>query len=267
MVISTPPTPAPPHPDSLPEGEGVTAPVSELQYAPRPPLRKRRVVRRVLLGIGLVVVVAAGIKWFPQVNEHVLLQVWQRRCLNHHPPADQVVYTEDPQRSAALLADGQYQSMPTSTPAAFLVPKYWADLYATVSPPGLKSHGTVFLGRMHSANGVERLVAIDMVIENPARDDVLLVTRVVEPASLLGRPRVVQTTGSRFVSYHLRDKPVAPAQVDAQDPTHLLLFDGRIHGWFQPDGNSINIRPADPRSANALRLRDVATRPTTAPAH
>jgi hypothetical protein len=215
----------------------------------------------------LVVVVAAGIKWFPQVNEHVLLQVWQRRCLNHHPPADQVVYTEDPQRSAALLADGQYQSMPTSTPAAFLVPKYWADLYATVSPPGLKSHGTVFLGRMHSANGVERLVAIDMVIENPARDDVLLVTRVVEPASLLGRPRVVQTTGSRFVSYHLRDKPVAPAQVDAQDPTHLLLFDGRIHGWFQPDGNSINIRPADPRSANALRLRDVATRPTTAPAH
>jgi hypothetical protein len=223
------------------------------------------VVRRVLLGIGFVIVLAAGIKWFPQVNEHVLLQVWQRRCLNHHPPADQVVYTEDAQRAAALLADRRYQSMPTSTPAAFLVPAYWADLYATVSPPGLKSHGTVFLGRMRSANGVERLVAIDMVIENPARDDVLLVTRVVEPASLLGRPRVITTVGSRFVNYHLREKPVTPAQVDPQDPTHLLLFDGRIHGWFQRDGDMVNIRPADPRAGTALRLRDVATRPTTTP--
>jgi hypothetical protein len=219
-----------------------------------------------MLGLGLVVVAAAAIKWFPQVHEHVLLQVWQRRCLNHHPPADQVVYAEDPQRAAALLNDRRYQSMPGSAPAAFLVPNYWADLYATVSPPGLKSHGTVFLGRMRSSDGVERLVAIDMVIESPARDDVLLVTRVVEPASLLGRPRVVQTMGSRFVSYHLRDKPVTPAQVDPQDPTHLLFFGGRIHGWFQPDGNSVNIRPADPRSDKALRLRDLATRPTTAPA-
>jgi hypothetical protein len=199
------------------------------------------------------------------VNEHVLLQVWQRRCLNHHPPADQVVYTEDPQRAAGLLVDRRYPSMPTSTPAAFLVPAYWADLDATVSPPGLKSHGTVFLGRMRSATGVERLVAIDMVIENPARDDVLLVTRIVEPASLFDRPRVVQTTGSRFVSYHLRDQPVTPARVDPQDPTHLLLFDGRIQGWFQPDGNSVRIRPADPRAGNALRLRDFATRPTTTP--
>jgi hypothetical protein len=213
----------------------------------------------------LLVVLAAGIKWFPQVNEHVLLQVWQRRCLNHHPPADQVVYTEDPQRAAALLGDPRYQSMPASTPAAFLVPTYWSDLYATVSPPGLKSHGTVFLGRMRSATGIERLVAVDMVIENPSRDDVLLVTRVVEPASLLGRPRVIQTMGSRFVSYHLRDKPVTPAQVDPQDPTHLLLFDGRIQGWFQSDGNSVKVRPADLHAGHSLRLRDLATRPTSAP--
>ena len=268
MTIGTRPTPVTPHRNSLPKGEGANAPPtqgSELQYAPRPPLRKRRMFRRVLAGIGLLFVAAAGIKWFPQVNEHIKLQVWQRRCLNHQPPADQVVYSEDPQISASLLADPRYQSMPTSTPSAFLVPKYWADLYATVSPPGLRSNGTVFLGRMRTPDGKERLVAIDMTIDNPGRDDVLLTTRVIEPASLLGRPRVLQTMGSRFVSYHLCDTSVRPAQVDPQDRSHLLMFAGRIHGWFQPDGNSVNIRPADPRSDHALRIRDLATRPTTAP--
>jgi hypothetical protein len=239
---------------------------SELQYAPRPPLRRSRTFRRVLLGIGLVIVVVAGVYWFPQVNEHVLLQVWQRRCLNHHPPADEVVYDGDPQRAAALLTQPRYQSMPGSTPAAFLVPPYWADLYATISPPGLKSDGTVFLGRMHSVVGVERLVAVDMTVGSAGRDEVLLTTRVVEPASLLGRPRVVSTMGSRLLSFHLLDQPVTPGQIDPQDPAHLLLFGGRVHGWLQPDGNSLNVRPADPRADKAIRLRDLATRPTTRPA-
>jgi hypothetical protein len=253
--------------------ESDTGPISapapatpELQYAPRPPLRRSRAFRRVLLGAGVVIVVVAGIHWFPQVHEHLLLQVWQRRSLNYHPPADEVVHDRDPQRAAALLADRRYQSTAGSAPAAFLVPKYWADLYATVSPPGLKSDGTVFLGRMQSVIGVERLVAVDMTVGNPASDDVLLTTRVIEPASLLGRPRVVSTMGSRFLSYHLLDKPVTPAQIDPQDPTHLLLFGGRIHGWLQPDGNGLNVRPADPRADRALRLRDLATRPTTSPA-
>jgi hypothetical protein len=104
------------------------------------------------------------------------------------------------------------------------------------------------------------------MVYTPARDHVLLVPRVVAPATPLGRPRVVTTIGSRFVNYHLREKPVMPAQVDPQDPAHLLLFDGRIHGWFQRDGNVVNIRPGDSRASNTLRLGGPATRPTTAPA-
>jgi len=42
MTIGADPTPAPP------------APASELAYAPRPPMRKRRAFRRVLIGIGLL---------------------------------------------------------------------------------------------------------------------------------------------------------------------------------------------------------------------
>ena len=247
---------ASPHPRPLPEREGGRAaafPTPELQYAPRPPLRGRRVVRRVILAVCLLVAVLAAVRWFPRVREHVLMLLWQRRCLHHQPLADRSVYTNDPTRSDALLRDGGYHVMDGATRSTFLVPGYWSDLYTLLSPPGLKSHGTVFLGRMTTPLGKERLVAVDLVVEDPTTDNVLLMARVIEPGTGVRRPRLLSTVGGRFLSYGLLDRPVTPGKVDPADPSRLLLFDGWIDGRLTE--NSLSLRPREPgRSTSSLPL-------------
>ena len=254
-----------PHPGPLPGGEGGTSravdgATAELQYAPRPPLRRRRVVRRVLLLLSLTVVVVAGVKWFPRVREHVMLQVWQRRCLSYTPPVGEVVYDGDPQRAAALLArDGRYQKMPGSTAGAFLVQPAWSNLYATLSPPGLRSHGTVFLGTLRTPDGEDRLVGIDMVVQGGAPDAVMVTARSVEPGSLLRRPRVVASTSTEFLNYGIRGMTVTPATADPNDPTHVALFGGKVDARVLKDG-SVSLRPFDPGTIHVW-ARGAVTRP------
>jgi hypothetical protein len=207
----------------------------------------------------LIVTVLAGIRWYPRAREHALMLWWQRKCMNHPRPVDRVVYTNDASRSDALLRDGGYRVMDGATRSTFLVPSYWSDLYAHVSPPGLKSQGTVFLGRMTTRSGKVRLVAIDMVLEDPTRDDVLLIARVIEPGSALRRPRLISTIGGKFLSFGLTDRPVTPGQIDPQDPTHLVLFDGRIDGWLGEDGG-VTFRPRD-TGPQGSPPRDPLTRP------
>jgi hypothetical protein len=235
-----------PHPCPLPEVEGGTASAvdraaADLQYAPPPPLRQRRVVRRVLLILALVALVGAGVYYFPQAREQALIYACQRRCMGYQPPANQVVFDDDPVRAAGLLSDPRYGTTAGGT-TAFLVPRPWADLYAHLSPPGLKSNGTVFLGAMTTADGRRRLIAIDLTVNNASRskDSVLLMARVIEPGNPVRRPRLLSTYGAEFLHYELKG-PVTPGQVDPQDPTHVVLFNGKVDGWLQ--GDSVKLRP------------------------
>ena len=239
-----------PHPGPPPEGEGASAPhpgtpAAELQYAPRPPLRRRRVVGRVVVGLAVLAFAAAAVYGFPVWQERVTLYVLQRQCMRHAPAADEVVFDSGPGRAEALMALGGYHHMAGPPAAAFLVPPYWRDFYAKLSPPGLRSHGTVFLGRMTTRGGKQYLVAVDMSLQSAGTDDVLLMSRVVEPGSLLRRPRMRGGMGVRLLSFGLLDAAVTPGQVDPADPTHLILFGGRVHGWLADDG-SMNLRPHDP---------------------
>jgi hypothetical protein len=245
------------------------APVSEqrdaLHYAPPPPLRRRRGIRRVALLLALLIAVGAGVYWFPLLREHVVLQVLQRRCMNYTPPADEVVFEKDAERAAQLLSDPRYQSTGSAPPATYLVPKDWADLYATLSPPGLKSWGTVFLGEMKTREGDRRLVAIDMTVENTssrAIDGFLLTARVIEPASPLRRPTLVSTMSYRYV-LSVKHYPVKPARRDPADPSHLLLFDGAVEARLEdPDFVTMSGRGEDPLGGWGARDPDAFLEPT-----
>src|SRR3954467_7796923 len=76
-----------------------------LDYAEPPAWHRRRRVRRNALFIGAFII-AAWLFWFagPKVWRHAVYLRAQSRCLNYAPPADRVVYEEDPQRVEGLLA-------------------------------------------------------------------------------------------------------------------------------------------------------------------
>jgi hypothetical protein len=223
------------------------APVSDqrdaLHYAPPPPLRRRRVFRRVALLLALLIAVGAGIRWFPLLREHVLLQILQRRCMNYQPAPGQVVFDKGA-ATAALLKDPKYTALRWSEPAAYSVPKDWSDFYALLSPPGLKSWGTVFLGTMRTPQGETRLVAVDMTVDNTlatgSMDAFLLTARVIEPGWPLRRPRLITSTSWRFI-LPTSHYPVTPAVVDPADPSHLILFNGAIDASLQ-EGDTVTMR-------------------------
>src|SRR5687767_1782300 len=123
-----------PRPDLEADGAGTEA-AAELHYAPSPPLRRRRATRRIIIVAFTIIALLASIRWYPQVREHVLILLWQRACLNHRAPRDQVVFDQDPERVAALLRDPRYQSGPPPHPEAFLVPPQWPLLFSAC-PPG-----------------------------------------------------------------------------------------------------------------------------------
>ena len=224
----------------------------------------------ILLIVGAAVV-AAGVWWFPVIRERVVLFALQRRCMNHAPPAGEVVFCEGTERASSLMSDGRYRHFAGPPQAAFLVPKYWSDFYAALSPPGFKSHGTVFLGGMKTPAGETRLVAVDLVIDSSS--EVLLTARVVRPAWALGRPTLVSAGIYRFPRSGLTVSAVTPGRLDPQDPAHLTLFGGGIEGWLRDDpvGDQVELylrdfTPPAPSSPGSLPTSAApATRPSAGP--
>jgi hypothetical protein len=216
-------------------------------------------------------VVAAGMWWFPVVRERAVLYLLQRRCLNHAPPADEVVFAAGAERASALMSDGRYHHFAGPPQAAFLVPKYWSDFYAALSPPGFKSHGTVFLGRMKTPQGKPRLVAVDLVIDSSS--EVLLTSRVVQPGTLHKPPVLYSASIYRFPSADLTAAPVTPGRIDAADPSHVILFGGRVQGWLRDEASAdfvelfqFDLTPPAPSSpASPPTSAGPATRPSAPP--
>src|SRR5690242_8362975 len=81
----------------------VTAPL--LDYAEPPPWHRRRRVRRTVV-LTAAFVAVTGFAWCagPALWRHAVYLRAYSRCLNYAPPADRVVYEEDPQQVESLLA-------------------------------------------------------------------------------------------------------------------------------------------------------------------
>jgi hypothetical protein len=239
------------------------APVTEqrdaLHYAPPPPLRRRRVFRRVAFLLALLIAVGAGIHWFPLLREHVLLQLLQRRCLNHTAGPDEVVFEPDPAAAKRLFSDKRYQAAPRSSPCAFLVPQYWSDLYARLSPPGLRSDATVFLGRMSTADGQEFLVAIDLTFNALPHSypeyGMLMTSRVIEPHRL-ARPRLVFSATKQFIASGIPGTLKAGRR-DLADASHLTLLNDRVDGWLRNDGSMTLVPRAEWQPGREFPVREV----------
>jgi hypothetical protein len=183
-------------------------------------------------------VLAALPQWGPPLRHHLQTLSWQRRCMNESPDAREVAYEEDPAAAAALVAaDPQYVALRSAGSPVVRFSRNWEQFYALMSPPGRRPGATLFLHARRAPGGPARLVAVDATFPDPAgRASVSLNTTVIEPGSLVSRPRVVGTGGTTL-------SPGAGAK--------LRFFSGR------PD-------PNDPPTSHSLRSRRPTRRRSTA---
>jgi hypothetical protein len=103
------------------------------------PRRERHSLRIAVIGGVLVAIVLAIVYGRVYMKREALLRV-QQACLDYAPPADQVVYDEEPARAKELLArGGDYVAVPTGgapddSPIAGYVPTAWRDMSRWVMP-------------------------------------------------------------------------------------------------------------------------------------
>jgi hypothetical protein len=156
-------------------------------------------------------VFTASYHWGPQAWRQSQILYWQRQCMKYSPPADTVVYEEEPRSAAMLLTrTAEYwayplqrgngsDSPPPTTNAAAADTRCLAQLSALLPPAmGLLgfNHGAAALAFLHervSPAGHRRLVVVHYF---PDRDTFTpdfiegydYITQAVTPATLFTAP-------------------------------------------------------------------------------
>ena len=139
----------------------------QLDYAPTPPLHRRRAFRRgvILLIVGLLVLPIAWVG--RRGRERATLLYWQRQCASFSMPPGTVAYEENPAKAAALWASvgssGNYSQIVDGSGAiknVILRPRgQWET--SIRQRTGLNQIGTVFLHARRAPRGQsERIVCV-----------------------------------------------------------------------------------------------------------
>jgi hypothetical protein len=224
---------------------------ARLEYAPKPPLRRRRAFR---LAVIVLVGLAAGIagwRWGPGAWQNARLLHWQRRCMTYAPPADLVVYEEDPAAAEALLSrrGGEYvhgRDGPSFS-CAMHQPSCLTE-FARASGMGPVSNGAViFMHERTSRTGVRRLV---IITASPADVPSMTLTGGLDewectPGTWGTPPQFSSPPISRLVPIRTEKAPRVrffAAQADANDASHFTVgyeldgMPGTLQGWLSDSG-------------------------------
>src|SRR5688500_7133312 len=206
-----------------------------LDYAPPVPWHRRRRVRRwtalalCLVGVGLLV------RWRAPLWQWARRAELQRRCMTYRPPDDMVVYEEEPESAASLIAaGGEYTRVKTggnfNTPVAIHVPDRLATLAKQSASPMRLRGATLFL-QAGPCPAVNRLMWLVQRVPNtlfpafvPYTD---LEISLLEPSWRTGVPRgidppevprVLIPHDLNAMTRHLR---IYAGQPDDDDPSHF----------------------------------------------
>jgi hypothetical protein len=213
----------------------MTAQTVPLEYAPSVPIWWRRRLRRALAFIALLALVAAAIRWGPQICSHAKLLYWQRQCLRYEPPAAAVLFEADPTRAAALKRQSvDYVATPNPIGAAYFHPLCLRQLESTrsITPVVQMTIGstmvfgpvTLFVHELKSPLGKRRLVVVEGATHGNlyglAHD---LGCRVYEPAGICSALKLksIQFAGPWGGPYD--PAPLGIGHPDPKDPSHFTL--------------------------------------------
>jgi hypothetical protein len=230
---------------------------AQLDYAPAPPVLRRRRVRRVILGIVLLGAVVAGWRWGPGAYRRASLLYWQRQCLRYAAPGERVIYESDPGAGAALRAADRHYQLVTPrwvsklvTSATGHVPDCWTR-FGGAGPGFPTATGPVlFLHELRTPSGQRRLVAITAAFPPNELPKFIsgydVEAQIIEPGTWKLAPQ--NQTGGIPLSVLSGIPPTPPhvrvlaGQPDPADPSHFTVrfeVDGVAHvadGWLR-DGS------------------------------
>jgi hypothetical protein len=228
---------------------------AQLDYAPAPPVLRRRWVRRLILGMVLLSALGAAVQWGPGAYRQASVLYWQRQCMRYTAPGEMVVYESDPNAGAVLQsADRHYQlaaagswgRSATRTATGYL-PECW-NRFSRVAPGFLPPTApVVFLHELRTPSGQRRLVSVVATFE-PSELPLFISgydvsATVIAPATWRMLPR--NRTGGVALSVLSGPQPKPPhvrvyaGQPDPADPSHFTIryeVDGVEHvadGWLR----------------------------------
>jgi hypothetical protein len=170
-------------------------------------------------------------KQIPTIVRRMQLLSWQRQCMT---------FTFGPRQTIVNIA--------TTQPVYGGIAFPWQEFYARLSPPGLRSDGTVFLHELTSPAGHHRLVAVDLYLAFMFKTTVNIayISRVIVPGTLMSDPKEILPGVYRATFRNL----ATPARLfagttDPTDPSHFSIpfafrkYTGHIDGWLRDNDQVI----------------------------
>jgi hypothetical protein len=205
---------------------------ARLEYAPRPPMYRRKRFRRVVI-VSSVLFAVASYFWGPGVWHRVQIMYWQNRCLNYTARPNHVVLE--------MTGDGHEQSDPEDSP--------WTHYAQLTNGP---KESPAFLHEMHRPDGAARLVVVGAFHGGLFGDDLAFHAGILSHASF-ARPMAWCGEGeSSLLATGFRPFKVFAGQLDPANPSHLTIdyeLDGRrfiMDGWLDNnDQLSLDYRVKD----------------------
>lgn len=223
------------------------------------PSRRRRLIRRVLLGLILLAMAFCGWRWGPFAWHQTKTLYYQRQCMRFTLPADTVVYEEDPAPASLLLQEPGYSPYalnrqkstkyhPSPVPAAAFYPACFRSLSSLATSPisvfsimGKTSGAIMFLHERVSPAGHHRLVAVSYAPETDSFQPAFIEGYDCEacaasPATsftpLVIAPKMYPLDVMSGYPRHPPLVRVYAGQPDPNDPAHFTI---RYQMWGQED--------------------------------
>jgi hypothetical protein len=160
-----------------------------LSYAPARG-RHRRWVKRIVVGLLLMTLGLAAFHWRAEPWRRARMLYYQRQCEAYSPPADEVVFDNDPARSAALRAKPGYVTQKNIDPRpVFRTPPGCWNGYADATRVGVHEQGggtKAFLHERRTPRGERRLVVVEFFPFSWTP----VVAQAIETSPLAGRAEV-----------------------------------------------------------------------------
>lgn len=232
----------------------------QIEYAPKLPARRRRRVQFVAVRASVVIAAAATLCIFgPSAWNRARLLYWQSKAMRYSPPANLVVYDDDPAPAARRARrDPRFSDSGETTGGyrggAIRMARPWLAFNEIESPPGRAEAATLFLHERAQGPHAPRMVAVELLgMDGPMSPESFapgspvianFSVSVVRPGSAIASPTVI---GDRIVrlsvgAHRLKDHfRCFAGQIDPADESHFTIayqLNGQpavLDGWLLDD--------------------------------
>jgi hypothetical protein len=211
-----------------------STPDQPLDYAPPLPMRKRRIVRRIVVGILVVLTTTVLFHQGPGLWDRLSLYYFQQKCMKYSAAPDTVVVE---------IENGKVTNS--------IVASEWKQFYALYSPPGFQSVATLFLHGRTPRQGRPILVAVDLSVAGNSAANTnfhLIVVRTFLPGTPVRSARLF--TSEMQVRQIGAVSKIFAGQPDPENPQHftikMQMQDGSVNiwdGWLSANDDTVKIQP------------------------